>query len=360
MRTRPAWLLALVLGGVVVGCGGDTDIRRSQPPGSSFSILDFGDVRLTVDNQDEVFEVSVLAGSSLTIVADGGDATDIDIELLRTPAGTAIVTEARGDNNPLTGSTSPQQQGGSVATAIVPSSPSAPLQLGTYTFRIASFDSAGNRNEETVRLRAIIDNREPFTLATLRVNLFIVGAPGLADAATSPGLETLFDEIQGFFAQIGVKIEIARIVHVTDDRATRLGLLDVLTPTTDRLVPDVNLNRQSDEMDELFAISAGTDNTAVNLFLVNEFFDLPDRLTASGGQPGPPIVQGTAHSGVVAATHGELDERRDEDLEALGLAIACELGFYLGAPAGCDPDGFSAAQGFVILRNPAVEDTPES
>jgi hypothetical protein len=355
MRTRPAWLLALALGGLIVGCGGDTHRSRSQAPEPSFSVLDFGNVRLTVADQGETFEVSVLAGSSLTIVADGGDATDVDIALLRTPAGAAIVTEARGDANPLTGGVSPQQQGGSVATAIVPSSPSAPLQFGTYTFRIASFDSAGNPNEEVIRLRAIINTRDPDTFGTLRVNVFVVGAPGLADAAISPGLDAVFDVIERFFGQIGIQIVIDRIVHVTDDRATRLGLLDVLTPTTDRLVPDVNLNRQSDEMDELFAISAGTDNTAVNIFLVNEFFDLPDLLTASGGQPGPPIIQGTAHSGVVAATHGDIDDDRlDEDLEALGQAIACELGVYLGAPPGCDDDGFSAAQAFVIKRNPAV------
>ena len=357
MRTRPAWLLALALG-VVSACGGD--VHHSQiPPEPSFTVVDFGNVQLAKTDQSEIFEVTVVGASALVIVADGGSATDIDIDLLRTPSGTDIITENPADANPLTGDVSPQQAGGSVAVAMVPSSATLPLENGTYRFRLASFDAAGTRVAATVRLRAIINARDPSAVGTLRLNLFLVGAPGLSATSSSESLALgrVLDQVERFFGQVGVRIEIARTVDVSGDPATRLSLLDLLDSTTDRLVPDLNLNRQSDEMDELFALSADAGNTAVNVFFVDEFFHMPERMTASGGQPGPPIVQGTSQSGIVAATRGTLDEQRDEDLNALGVAIACELASYLGAPPGCDTEeGFTAAQAFVVARNPAVQD----
>jgi hypothetical protein len=163
-------------------------------------------------------------------------------------------------------------------------------------------------------------------------------------------------EVGRIFGAIGVRVVIARSADVTGNAAVRLSELDVLDDATSRLVPDLDLNRQADEMDELFALSATAGNEAVNLFFVDEFFDDPDLLAIAGASPGPPIVQGTAHSGVAAAVRGGLTGQRDADLVALAQAIAGELAAYLGAPRSADLTELTPEQAFVVVRNPAVTD----
>src|SRR5262249_49368006 len=153
----------------------ETHVTDNPPPEPTFETVDFGNVRLTPTHQSETFEVTVDSGSSLVIVADGGNATDIDIDLLRTPGGRDIVTQDPNHANPLTGPGWPQEVGGSVATLIVPSSPALPLETGTYTVRIASFDAAGNTNDATVRLRAFINHRENPAVSRLPINVYFVG-----------------------------------------------------------------------------------------------------------------------------------------------------------------------------------------
>jgi hypothetical protein len=350
---------ALVVALATHGCGDSgTHVTDDRPAAPSFTTIDLGAVRLTETDQSETFPITVDGGSSLVIVADGGDAPDIDIDLLRTPSGRDIVTAAPDDVNPLTGTNAPQEPGGSVATVIVPTSPGLPLEHGTYEVRIASFDASGNRAAATVRLRAFVNRRVDPVVSTLPVNLYFVGSPGLdgASAATSPELARVMREVGRIFGAVGVRVEIARSSTVVGNTALRLSDLDVLDETTARLVPDVDLNRQADEMDELFRLSAGAGNTAVNLFFVDTFFEHPNLLAIAGGNPGPPIVQGTAHSGVAAAVRGGLAGQREADLVALGQAIAAELATYLGAPRGADLTQLDPDQAFVVVRNPAVTD----
>jgi hypothetical protein len=355
------WPVALAFTIVTHGCGdsSETHVSDAPPPAEPFlTTIDLGNVRLTASQQSQTFEVQVRDGSSLVIVADGGNAADIDIDLLRTPGGRDIVTADPTDANPLTGTVSPQEVGGSVATVIVPSSPAIPLEIGTYELRIASFDAAGNRNDATVHLQAIINNRRDFVVSVLPLNVYFVGTPGLdaTSAPTSTGFAKVMSEVRRIFSAIGVRVEVARFADVSGNTGLRLGVLDVLDETTVRLVPDVNLNRQADEMDELYALSAAAGNHAVNLFFVDQFFEHPDLLAVASAAPGPSIVQGTSQSGVAAAVRGGLDEQRDPDLIALGQAIASELAGYLGAPPTADRTQLSAEQAFVVLRNPAVTD----
>src|SRR6185295_14230157 len=121
MRSVFATLVALSL----VACGDDGHNDNGPPPPPpppTATVVDLGTVALTPTNQSQTFEVVVDPNASaLVIVADGGDATDIDIERLKTPSGTELITAGRTDANPLTGTASPQETGQSVATAIVPS-----------------------------------------------------------------------------------------------------------------------------------------------------------------------------------------------------------------------------------------------
>ena len=143
MATRVAILAAVVLAATVSGCGDSNNSNNhvaQPPPGAEeVTVLDLGTVALTAENQGQTFDVGVAGASSLVIVADGGDATDIDIETLQAPSGAVLVTADASDANPLTGSVSPQDVGGSVATAIVPRLPVIPIEQGTYSFSVGSF-----------------------------------------------------------------------------------------------------------------------------------------------------------------------------------------------------------------------------
>ena len=362
MATRVTILAAVVLAATVSACGDGSNNQHvvQPPPGEQeVTVLDLGTVDLTATNQGQTFDVGVSGASSLVIVADGGDATDIDIETLQAPSGAELITAAPGDVNPITDSISPQEVGGSVATAIVPRLPTIPLEEGTYSFSVASFDAAGTRVPATVRLRAIINHRDAPTVGVLPLRVFFVGTPGL-DAASAPNsvpFQKIVHQLRLAFGAIGIDVQLVDLVDIGGQPGTELAVLDVLDSTTDRLVPDRNLNRQSDEMDELFALSGGRTGNVVNLFFVREFFTQSGVLAVSGGVPGPSIVSGTSQSGVAVSTLGGLDQQSDGDLENLGFALEVELAGYLGALGTVDPDNFTTAQQLALLRNPAVVST---
>jgi len=320
------------------------------------TVLDLGTVALTAENQGQTFDVGVAGASSLVIVADGGDATDIDIETLQAPSGAVLVTADASDANPLTGSVSPQDVGGSVATAIVPRLPVIPIEQGTYSFSVASFNAAGTRVAATVHLTAIINHREIPTTGVLSLRVFFVGTPGLnaASAASSVPFQKIMHQLTLAFGAIGIDVQVVDLVDIGGEPGTELAVLDVLDSTTDRTVTDRNLNRQSDEMDALFPLSGGRTGNVVNLFFVREFFTQSGALAVSGGLPGPSIVSGTNQSGIAVSTLGGLDQQSDTDLENIGLALEVELAGYLGALGTVDPDNFTISQQLALLRNPAV------
>ena len=362
MGTRVAMLAAAVLAATVSACGdgNNSSVVTQPPPGAQeVTVLDLGTISLTATNQSQTFDVGVSGASSLVIVADGGDATDIDIERLQAPSGAELITVAPGDANPLTGSVSPQEVGGSVATAIVPRLPAVPLEQGTYSFSVASFDAAGTRVPATVHLTAIVNHRDTPTVGVLPLRAFFVGSPGLdaANAASSVPFQKILHQLRLAFGAIGIDVQLVDLVDIGGEPGTALAVLDVLDSTTDRLVPDRNLNRQSDEMDELFALSGGRTGNVVNLFFVSEFFTQSGAVAVSGGVPGPSIVSGTNQSGIAVSTLGGLDQQSDSDLEDVGFALEMELAGYLGALGTIDPDNFTIAQQLALLRNPAVVST---
>src|SRR6185369_16602371 len=112
---RGGWLVVTVV--LLAACGDhDSDVRVEEPPAQTALVVDLGPVALDQFNQDQTFDVLVPGASGVAIVADGGTAGDIDIDLLVSPGGTQLVTPAFDDANPLTGNLTPQQVGDSVAT----------------------------------------------------------------------------------------------------------------------------------------------------------------------------------------------------------------------------------------------------
>src|SRR6266404_617808 len=360
-------VMAALMTVAIAACGDSHGHHTRVVPASRITVVDLGTVALTATNQSQTFDVVVHNARSFVIVADGGDATDVDIETLRAPSGTVLVTPNPDDANPLTGGVSPQDVGGSVATAIVPSRTTTPVESGTYTFSVASFGAARTgvpptriRVPATVHLTAIIDRRPHTETGRLKVRLFFVGTKGLdADSALdSPAFQAVFHELTRTFAAIGIDVEIADRRNIGGDAGLRLAVLDVLDSTTDRIVPDHNLNRQSDEMDELFGLSPHGVDDAINVFFVDEFVTQSGTDAVSGGAPGPSIVSGTAHSGIAVSTRGGLADQSVTDLEAIGQDLAREVARYLGAQGTVDPGAFTADQALVVRVNPAVDDPP--
>ncbi len=360
-------VMAALMTVAIAACGDSHGHHTRVVPASRITVVDLGTVALTATNQSQTFDVVVHNARSFVIVADGGDATDVDIETLRAPSGTVLVTPNPDDANPLTGGVSPQDVGGSVATAIVPSRTTTPVESGTYTFSVASFGAARTgvpptriRVPATVHLTAIIDRRPHTETGRLKVRLFFVGTKGLdADSALdSPAFQAVFHELTRTFAAIGIDVEIADRRNIGGDAGLRLAVLDVLDSTTDRIVPDHNLNRQSDEMDELFGLSPHGVDDAINVFFVDEFVTQSGTDAVSGGAPGPSIVSGTAHSGIAVSTRGGLADQSVTDLEAIGQDLAREVARYLGAVDPVDPGAFTADQALVVRVNPAVDDPP--
>lgn len=359
MASRIMLLAGAVVVAAVSACGDGNSSKVSTPPpsgnGAEVVILDLGTVDLTPANQDQTFDVGVSNATSLVLVADGGNATDIDIDQIVAPNGATLVTPDPGDTNPLTGSVSPQEVGGSVATAIIPSV-TASFTQGDYTFSVGSFNAAGTRVAATVRLTAIVNHRIPSAPGVLPVRVFFVGTPGLnaGNAATSIAFQKIVQQMRLAFGAAGIDLQLVDFVDIDGQIGTELAVLDVLDATTDRIVPDVNLNRQSDEMDRLFALSGGRGDRVINVFFVREFFTQSGVVAVSGGAPGPSIISGTAHSGIAASTLDGLDQQSDADLEHLGHDLEVEIARYLGALGTIDPDDFTAAQQTQMLRNPAV------
>jgi hypothetical protein len=205
-------------------------------------------------------------------------------------------------------------------------------------------------------MTAIINHRIPNVPAVLPVRVFFVGTPGLnaANAATSAPFQKIVKQMRLAFGAIGIDLQLVDFVDIDGQIGTELAVLDVLDATTERTVPDVNLNRQSDEMDQLFALSGGRSGRVINVFFVSEFNTQSGVVAVSGGAPGPSIISGTAHSGIAASTLGGLDQQSDTDLEQIGHDLEIEIARYLGALGPIDPDDFTAAQQTQLLRNPAV------
>ena len=223
--------------------------------------------------------------------------------------------------------------------------------------RIASFDAAArNRNDATVHLQAIINNRRDFRGQRLAAERLLRPERRGLDATSAPtstGFAKVMSEVRRIFsADRRTRVEVARFADVSGNTELGSGVLDVLDETTVRLVPDVNLNRQADRDGRGCTRSPRRLATMPSIsFLVDQFFEHPDLLAGERRRPGPSIVQGTSRSGVAAAVRGGLDEQRDPDLIiALRASDRGELAGYLGAPPTADRTQLSAEQAFVVLH----------
>lgn len=170
----------------------------------------------------------------------------------------------------------------------------------------------------------------------LDLNVFYVGALDWAPTGSRgpPELEQALDEVDRIFDQAGLVVRDVRQIAVP-------GAL----PETGTTFPDGDPKQGFTYLQErygvlaelpaLFELSAGANNTAVNLFFVSDIDSSDGELEGlSGGIPGPLGMHGTGSSGIVFAT-----DMMQGDPLAMGRTLAHELAHFLGLFHTSEADG---------------------
>ena len=259
--------------------------------------------------------VDVPAGSvSLTIVADGGDAGDIDISGLIDPDGNRLIVEAPGDD--LIGRNRAQAQGQSTVAFTFPHTGDYDFSPGQWKYDIKHWDSPDGEARK-VSIYTIIN---PEVGDSVDINLWLVGLPDY-QGANDPIVEKLLSNFRNALGYMGIALGKVKRIELTGDEAANLTYID--------LNIDRNENGQPDGLDKLFAVSGRVDNDYINIFLISSFTPYPV-IGIAGGIPGPQLLQGTAHSGVAVSALGGLTSMSEADLFMQGDTMAHELGHYLG------------------------------
>lgn len=191
----------------------------------------------------------------------------------------------------------------------------------------------------------------------LDVNLYYVGGGEELDTGgLRPGSEqmrAIFHDIDGRLQPHGLRIGELREHDVTGALRDELAVLET------EIIRDAQGNAidlEIDGLEQLFALSAGSDDGGVNLFLVS---DMGSVLGISGGIPGALGVSGTPASGVAVAVDVVGIERLSgvilhEVSHQLGLFHTSELNGFVTEPLedtpSCGPDRDDNGDGVLVGR----------
>ncbi len=292
------------------GGGGGSDDGGS----SSQTLTKLATVMLGL-NETSTHTVNVPDGSSsLTIIADGGTAMDIDISNITDPTGFVMVSENFA-TDPI-GNNFTQRFGGSVASFTVPHSDSYGFTPGEWSFTIKSYPIFGRGWSSDVSIYTVVKTGLG---STLDINVWLVAINDYQGDG-DPNLATMLDEFKRLLGKAGITVGNVNIRELGGEQAESLTFPDMGT--------DSNFDGQADDLDELFRLSSQAGNDYLNIFLVRSLG--AGILGISGGIPGPHLIQGTAHSGVVFSTFGGLTQMSHNALITQGETMAHEVGHFMG------------------------------
>jgi hypothetical protein len=306
-RTSPALLLLLV-----AACSGGGDHSGD----ATTTLTHVATITLAAGAYSGPLTVDAPPGSvSLSILAVTPDAGDMDISSIVDPTGVALVSDAAAAD--AIGYSSAQAAGDSAVMLTLPHSRAYPFHTGTFTYDIRHYDSPDGA-PRTVDIYTMVKSG---LAAALDVNIFLVALPDYTGAG-DPALAALIDAFRTSLSHLGLTLGEVNVVELTGEPAATLTYVGVNE--------DVNANGQPDDMERLFALSGDVGNRYLNLFLVRSIGAGGGILGIAGGIPGPQLVQGTVHSGVVVTTFGGLHELHPADVTLQADTMAHELGHYLG------------------------------
>jgi|GEM_PF-678507 len=206
-----------------------------------------------------------------------------------------------------------------VATMLVPNTTTDRVTFrgGRHSVSIAIYprfdgDTAAEEVELVARIKRAPAAR--ITSGTIDLNIFCA-TTGItaANAPASSRLSQALDAFEAIYSARGIALGTVRYFDVA---GTSFRVID-------------STDGPTSELSQLFALSDGRSEQAVDIFLVDSIDGTRDGFTTlgvAGGIPGPPGTHGTGHSGVVvtfpAAGIGPP--------ENVGEVLAHELGHYLG------------------------------
>jgi len=321
---RIKWLMGLLAVFAVAGfaCGGDGGGGTFIPPSTQASspttsfvgemqLLDYGMIPIPAFGTSQALTLTLPEGASaFTIIADGTEAKaiDVDISSVVGPQGQVFITESGLDTDPI-GRNGAQNFG---ETTVALNFPSAiyDVPAGEYTFTIGNFF-----RDTVVHVFGVINPRTDPTGGVIDINVVIVALNDYT-GVNDPNLATMVNELRRIYALQNVTIG-----------AVNQFFLD-RPDLTDVSINDVDGNGQFDGFDDLIPLTKDFGNSGMNFFLVSSVGE--GILGLAGGIPGPPLIQGTAHSGVVISTFGGLTQLSEAGKILQGGTMAHEGGHYLG------------------------------
>lgn len=205
-----------------------------------------------------------------------------------------------------------------INTATFPGRETAAMVPGVFTSSHALLNDRDGTPVLSRAMRALVRvKRAPGGLAangwTLRLRVIIGGISGLnaTNARTNTRLQNAITRMRTIYAGTGVNVLVDGYADMVPAMASRFATID-----------------SQAELRELFAQSAGVTPDSLVVFLVRGIATnagLENAIGIAGGINGPPGINGTVASGVVASwdnTGGRTD--------LLGAVLAHEVGHYLG------------------------------
>jgi hypothetical protein len=204
-------------------------------------------------------------------------------------------------------------------TVLVPSGPRAEPSEAGYTLR-AETKRAGDARITTL-------SREPGA-GQLDLNLFYVGADEFEDPTNQipATIAGALDEVDRIFEPVGVFVGELRQVHITGELLARGS--DLPDAEVSRgFAQIIQQYRVFPQLPELFKLSAGAGNAAIDVFFVGDIDaqGAADVGGITGATPLPFGMHGTGASGIAIAANPLAG-----DPQRLGRALAHELGHAFG------------------------------
>ncbi|MFM2419469.1 MAG: hypothetical protein RL385_4192, partial [Pseudomonadota bacterium] len=249
--------------------------------------LSLSDADITA-NRLNIVDVDSTAATNLYQLGASCDAL-IQVQGLYTLPDTASIFDIReliaGDV-----SVNPVTNVGTIVPVLVPNNPDLPPSGSGYSLDVVS--------EQSTPLTVLLASRKRHG-SLLDLNVFYAGGgEQLTPGGFHPGsseISAFYKQLTSLYASAGITLGSIREYDVVGALRQELSVLET----------DVVLDESGNPIDisiagleDLFRLSAGVDDSGLNLFLVS---DMGDVLGISGGIPGTLGLHGTAGSGVAIA-----------------------------------------------------------